>query len=195
MKTCNFNNVQQGNWIEWVRRWVSPQHCGAVKTFESCIAAVMAAQCGRWSDAKKWHWWCFQSEMPGRSVGTGSQDFSVGECQSQQGRVLIGYPTSLISCPEGLKHKTTLQAKTFVTHCKWDYLLTEFKLQRQSRFSAIGVKVQHQTKPFIVFRRKTAVLSECISDYFGKSIMFTIVVQWPSNFIDVGVALSEWIPC
>lgn len=27
--------------------------CGAVKAFKSCIAAVMAAQCGRGSDAKK----------------------------------------------------------------------------------------------------------------------------------------------
>lgn len=38
--------------------------------------------------------WRFQSEMPGRSVSTGSQDFSVGECQSQQGMALIEYPTS-----------------------------------------------------------------------------------------------------
>lgn len=27
----------------------------------------------------------FQSEMPGRSVSAGSQDFSVGECHSQWG--------------------------------------------------------------------------------------------------------------
>lgn len=50
--------------------------------------------------------------MPGRSANRGSQDFSVGECQCQQARALIGNPASLISCPEGFKHKATLQEKT-----------------------------------------------------------------------------------
>lgn len=66
--------------------------------------------------------------------------------------------------------KTTLEAKTLVNYMnEIKMTLLTVKLQRQSGFSALSAKEQHQTKPFPIFRGKTAVLVVCVSDYFGIS--------------------------
>lgn len=141
---------------------------------ESCEVDVMTAlHCvcvyGRWCDAKMWHRWCCQSEMPGRSARMSSQDFSVRECQSQQGRNLIRYAASTYHVQKGLTQETLQETMTLVSCCG------------QSKWVVVSGE-----------RRELGpVIHVCV--FVEKSCLLLLMIPCPSFFIDVTVvAFLGW---